>query len=97
MRFNAASCWGSVSRCSEEHILFFYTVSSGPAHFCLPGSGVNQKLEGGDISWCPDLGHQLSSDTNSPFFCVQIFGMAFSMILYCQIGRKESATRPANA
>ncbi|XP_029018823.1 tetraspanin-9 isoform X2 [Betta splendens] len=26
-----------------------------------------------------------------------IFGMAFSMVLYCQIGRKEGATRPANA
>ncbi|KAF3705324.1 Tetraspanin-8 [Channa argus] len=26
-----------------------------------------------------------------------IFGMVFSMVLYCQIGKKEGATRPANA
>ncbi|KAK2859196.1 hypothetical protein Q5P01_003816 [Channa striata] len=26
-----------------------------------------------------------------------IFGMVFSMVLYCQISRKEGATRPANA
>lgn len=28
---------------------------------------------------------------------LQIFGMVFAMILYCQIGRKEGATSPGNA